>query len=106
MGDRRTEHGHYGIADKLLHGSTESLDPFPCSHVVSLQRVPDVLGIRLFGLARETDEVHEEHRNQFAFLPGRLGFHRRAACEAEPSSRWVLLTAAPASHRRSVPRVG
>ena len=97
---RRSEDGHHGIADELLHRSTEALDVGLDALVVRTEGRADVLGIRSIGAIREADEVHEEDGDDLPLLTGGRGGGRELvpAGEAETCSLRVHLAALGARH--------
>src|SRR5207247_9083088 len=104
VGDRSTEHGHHRVADELLHGPPEPFDLALQEVVVEAEGRTDVLGIGVVRTCREPDQVDEQDRDDLAFLRtgGRPLAERCAAGRAEPRVLGVLLTAARASHARSL----
>src|SRR5205085_6268581 len=58
--DRRTEDGHHGVADELLHGSAMPLELGAKLLVKRPQNRLDILWVERFCSRRETDEVGEE----------------------------------------------
>ena len=70
--DRRPEHGHYRVADELLHRPAVPLELEPHPLVIRPQPRSHILRISRLRRRRETDEVAEENGHD---LP--LHCHRR-----------------------------
>ena len=103
MCHRRSEHGHHGVADELLHGAPEALDLARDARVVRAQRGTDVLRVGAVGARGEADEVDEEDGHDLALLAARRLLESGAAVETEARALGVLLSAAGADdHRASV----
>jgi hypothetical protein len=61
LGNRGSPHGHHRVADELLDGAAVALDDLSSAVEVPGQELARLLGVTVFGCARETDEVCEEH---------------------------------------------
>jgi hypothetical protein len=97
-----TEHGHNGVSDELFERAPERLDRALGGRMVGLEEVANFLWIDMVCLARETDQIYEEHRDKLAFLPSMLGFQRCTTRKAEAGPFGVLLAAPSAAHAASL----
>jgi hypothetical protein len=68
VGNRGPEHGHHGVADELLHGSSEPFDLPLQEVVVEAEGRANVFGIGTVRTSREPHEVDEQDRDDLAFL--------------------------------------
>jgi hypothetical protein len=91
----RTEDGHHGVADELLHRAAVTLELEAHLLVVAGEDRAHVLRVELLGLRREADQVGEQHGDDFALLPRArwLDSDQRAARVAEARAGGVLLAA-------------
>ena len=65
--DRRSPHGHDGVADELLDHAAVALDDPAALVEVAREELPDVLGVARLRERREPDQIDEEHRDEAAF---------------------------------------
>ncbi len=94
-GGRRAKDGHHGVADELLHRAAVALELEADALVVAGEDRSDVLGVELFRLRREADEIGEEDADDLPLFPRPRGFgsQGRRAGVAEPGALGILLTA-------------
>jgi hypothetical protein len=84
VSDGGPEYCDDGVADELLHRSTEALELLAGSLVVHAQECPHVLRITRLGPCRRADEVDEDDADDLAlFASTRNVAQRRAAFRAE-----------------------
>ena len=71
MSDRCAEDAHHRVADELVERAAEPFEIALDAGMKGDQCPPDILRIRLIGTLGEADEVHEEDRDDAAFLDDR-----------------------------------
>jgi hypothetical protein len=91
----RSEQGHDGVADELLHRAPAAFELPPEARVVGGEERLHVLGIELLRAGREADEVREQDGDDLALLQAGLFplGKRRSAGAAEAESGRVVLAA-------------
>jgi hypothetical protein len=94
VGGRRAEDPHDRVADELLDHSSEPDELGPHALVVRREERADVLGVEGLRLRGESDQVHEEHRDDAPLLADRRRLDEdRTAGVAEAGALRILLCA-------------
>ncbi len=97
-GERRAEDGHHRIADVLLHDPAVALDPFAGVLEVELVAIADVLGVGAVGARGRAHDVHEQDRDELAFLLAAAARELVPARGTEPRAVGCLCAAATTDH--------
>jgi hypothetical protein len=85
VGDGRTEHGHDGIADELLHRPAQALDLAPQVGVVETKPSDHILWVGPVRAGSEANKVTEQHGDDLALVAptSRSGAEGGAAAAAK-----------------------